>query len=157
MVSECPHLLCWGFFVGAAGEVVCRFPWHRKIHIEVFASFATLDPIHSKHWICNLEDKFALICVTSLFGQRCVWIGHFGTFWDILGHFGRYFERFWPFLIVLDCFPVSFDYFCSFSASLNKSVTDRPTDQPTDGLTDQPTNQRTDTPSYRDAWTHLKI
>jgi len=29
-------------------------------------------------------------------------------------------------------------------------------DGPTDGPTDQRTDRRTDTPSYRDAWMHLK-
>ena len=31
------------------------------------------------------------------------------------------------------------------------------TDGRTDRRTDQPTDQQTDKPSYRDAWTHLKI
>ena len=42
------------------------------------------------------------------------------------------------------CFPVSFDHF-----SRNESVTGRRTNQPTDGWRD--------TPSYSDAWTHLKM
>ena len=37
-------------------------------------------------------------------------------------------------------------------ADVKKLVTDRPTDRQTDRSTDQ----RTDTPSYRDAWMHLK-
>ena len=32
----------------------------------------------------EIRQKYAK---NNKFGQRCVWIGYFGTFWDILGHF----------------------------------------------------------------------
>ena len=38
-------------------------------------------------YTCDLFLNAPLL-KTSPFGQRCVWIGHIGTYWDILGHFG---------------------------------------------------------------------
>ena len=31
---------------------------------------------------------------TSPFGQRCVWSVHFRTFWDVMGQFGRLYDKF---------------------------------------------------------------
>ena len=94
---------------------------------------------------------FRCLKKTSPFGQRCIWIGHFGTFrrtfWDnsediftILELWGR-FEWFWPFLWILDCFPVGFAHFLWVGTKALR--TDRPTDRPTDGRTDGRTDGHT--------------
>ena len=68
-------------------------------------------------------------------------LGHLGTFWDNS-------EAFLTSLEHLDCFPSHFRPFSPIIGSLKKMR---------DGRTDRRTKERTDRPSYRDAWTHLKI
>ena len=69
------------------------------------------------------------------------------TFWDILGHFKTFrdnFEYFGTSFEHLDCFPSHFQPFSPIIGIFYRSCYG-------------PTEQRTDTPSYRDAWTHLKM
>ena len=64
---------------------------------------------------------------TSLFRQRRVWIGHFGTFWDNLEDFATSLEH-------LDCFPRHFRPFFPIIGLLKKMRSGRkegPTDGPT--------------------------
>ena len=42
----------------------------------------------------SVRDKLACR-KTSLFRQRCVWIRHFGKFWDIWGHLGKTRNTLW--------------------------------------------------------------
>ena len=91
-------------------------------------------------WLCCMLRKRK---ITNPFGQRCVWVWHFGKLWDILGHFGRLCDELGAFRLFSLSFPTIF--------TLNRDFL-----QKRYGPTNRPTNQRRDTPFYRDAWTHLK-
>ena len=120
---------------------------------------------NSEDFLTSLEH---LDCFPSHFRPFSPIIGqdifrHFLTFWDILRHFGTFRDNSEDILTSwdrLDCFPSHFRPFSSIIGSFEKTRsgrTDRRTDGRTDGPTDGPTDRRTDRPSYRDAWTHLKM
>ena len=50
--------------------------WVLTSHVEIVFFLIVL------HSVCEYK--------TSPFGQRCVWSGHLGTYWDISGHFGTF-------------------------------------------------------------------
>ena len=76
------------------------------------------------------------------FHFRVMLSNNFATLWDNKEDFTTSLEH-------LDCFPSHFRPFSPIIGSLQKRVTDRRTDGRINGQTDRP--------SYRDAWTHLKM
>ena len=80
-----PRLFCYLIhFVIAVVGLWCRigFRWRRK-----HGSTARLFP--HMLWI-RTKKRLG----TSPFGQRCVWSGHFGTLWDILGQYWTFWDNF---------------------------------------------------------------
>ena len=47
------------------------------------------------HSLWKVQQHYTELQKTSPFGQRCVWVGHFWTFWDIFGHLGTIRKTFW--------------------------------------------------------------
>ena len=120
---------------------------HREVTFPVVfrcRSKAKLVRKISHHYVSYLIVNIRLTkrLKTSPFGQRCVLVGHFGTFWQIWNfgrRLGRYFEWFWLFL------RFSRSVLTIFGEFEQKRC--KRTDQPTDRLTDRRADGRTDTPS----------
>ena len=64
-------------------------------------------------------------------------LGHLGTFWDVLGQFGRLFDEFGPIRLFSLSFP---SIFIHYRLIYKKRVTDGRTDGRTDGQTDRRTD-----------------